>query len=345
MDGIGLGLHAEPVDAELFEALARAHPRLGLDGLLRRPGRRARVSRPRAEAAAWGFRWPLLESHTRRWWPQGVDTRPDGSDILVVSWFAQDRRGRSTGSRLTVVDLRDARRPRFHHVLLVEAVRGDDGRVQMDPVLVHAGGLAWVGDRLYAAATFDGLVAFGLADILDTRAGGTRAGGRRPAAPFGARFVLPLSARLRATTPDAARSLRYSFVSVERGGTAARPQLVVGEFGDEARGRRIARVALAASSAPGDAAEVVEIAEPGIARMQGACLIESTWFVSASNGLRPGDLWVGNAAGWTRHPGVLPAGPEDLAASVDGSTIWSLSEWPGARWVFRIDPAGWAARR
>ena len=342
MDGIGLRLHPEPGGAGQIDELAARHPRIGLDELLRRRGRRARVSRPLAEAAVWGFRWPLIEQWSRRWWPQGVDTRPDGGDILAVSWFAQRRRGRSRGSRVSFVDLRDPRRPRFHHVLLVEPVRGHDGRVRMDPVHVHAGGLAWVGGRLYAAATFDGLVSFELDDILDTNR-------RRPgrAGPFGARYVLPLSARYRAAARDGARSLRYSFVSVERGGTTGAPShLVVGEFGAESTGRRLARIGVPGRPTTGDepsAADVVEVTEPGIARMQGSCVIGDRWFVSASNGLEPGDLWVGAPGGWTRHADVLPAGPEDLAASVDGSTIWSLSEWPGRRWVFRMDAARWTA--
>ena len=47
------------------------------------------------------------------------------------------------GVRLSFVDLRDARRPRYHHVLLVEPVRGDDGSIRADPVSIHAGGIGW----------------------------------------------------------------------------------------------------------------------------------------------------------------------------------------------------------
>ena len=43
-----------------------------------------------------------------------------------------------------------------------------------------------------------------------------------------------------------------------------------------------------------------------------------------------------------RHRHVLPAGPEDLAYDRATRRLWSLSEWPGHRRVFTIDPARWS---
>lgn len=73
--------------------------------------------------------------------------------------------------------------------------------------------------------------------------------------------------------------------------------------------------------------------------MQGIVIVDGVWYVSTSNGpRRGGDLWVGRPGAFTRHRHVLPPGPEDLAYDPRERVIWSLSEWPGRRRVFRIDP-------
>jgi hypothetical protein len=250
--------------------------------------------------------------------------------VLVVSWFAQQRRGSTQGARITVVDRRarhdGQRRPRYHHVLLVEPWR-DGSAVRMRPVTIHAGGLALVGDRLYAAATYGGLRVFDVRDILRVRGRG----------PFGYRHVLPQSGHERLTGGEADGGMRFSFVSLERDSSGGGDHLVVGEFGPEAAGKRLGRVRVGGK-------EVIDVHEPGIPRMQGATVVDGTWFVSASHGLRAGDLWVGSGDGartWVRHPAVLPPGPEDLTASHDGTRLWSLSEYPRHRWVFSMDAERW----
>ena len=371
MGAIRYELRGESPDEGLIDELAAVHPRIGVEGVLRRRGIRAWPGRVHAEAAVEGFRWSLFDGWTRRWWPQGIevlsghgdchgggDRDRDRDRILVVSWFAQDVRGASQGARISIVDRRDPRHPRYHHVLLVEAVRGDDGVVTMEPVHVHAGGLALIGHRLYAAATFGGLRAFDLRDIL-------RVTGRvsRDKPPFGYRCVLPQSGHQRLHGGRGDERMRFSFVSVERdtaGPDTAEPDtverataqganvngrhLIVGEFGPLSSGRRLGRIPLAAVTGSADPTEVIDVQEPGIPRMQGAAVINGTWFVSASNGVNAGDLWAGSGSTWECHRGVLPAGPEDLAATDDGSRLWSLCEYPRSRWVFAVDPARWRER-
>lgn len=325
----------------LIDELAAVHPRIGVEGLLRRRGTRAWPGRVPATAAVEGFRWGLRDAWSTRWWPQGVEVLSGHDDgILVVSWFAQEEQGASQGARISVIDRREPQRPRYHHVLLVEAVRDGDGGVSMEPLRVHAGGLARVGHRLYAAATYGGLRVFDLRDILHVSGRPSRA-----RAPFGYRCVLPQSGRQRLTGGQGEDRMRFSFVSLERGpsGQGEGGHLVVGEFGARASGRRLGRIPIAGVLSPTEPTPVLELHEPGIARMQGAAVIDGTWFVSASNGVKPGDLLVGAGSNWTRHRGVLPAGPEDLAATPDGQRLWSLCEYPRRRWVYAIDAARWAA--
>jgi hypothetical protein len=328
---IRYAVQGESTEDGLIEALAARHPRIGIAGLLRRPGRRARGGRPPIEAAIDGFRWGVLDDWSQRWWPQGIEVLDGRDDVLVVSWFAQQRRGSTQGARLTVVDRRDRARPRYHHVLLVEPWR-DGTAIGMRPVTIHAGGLAVVGDHLYAAATYGGLRHFELGDIL-------RVTGR---APFGYRCVLPQSGHARVVGGAGEQRMRFSFVSVERTASGSGDHLVVGEFGPGAPGRKLGRLpATGIHSRTGEPVELIDVHEPGIARMQGAALVDGTWFATASHGERAGDLWVGSGGAWVRHPGVLLPGPEDLAASHDGARLWSLSEYPHRRWVFALDAARW----
>lgn len=330
MDAARYELRGARADAALIDELAARHPRIGLSGVLSRRGTRARPGRVPAEAAVEGFRWGLLDSVTPRWWPQGVEVLDvaggTGADILLISWFAQKGRGPHRGSRISVVDRRDPRRPRYHHVLLVEPVR-EGTELRMRAVDIHAGGLALLGTRLFAAATFGGLREFDLDDVLHITGHG----------PFGARLVLPQSGVHALHGGRGDGRMRFSFVSVDHGRAAEGPHLVIGEYGPDSNGRRLGRARISDKQA----GAITELHEPRIPRMQGAAVIDGRWFVSASNGTKPGDLWVGGGANWTCHAGVLPAGPEDLAATRDGRQLWSLCEYPRRRWVYAIDPGRW----
>lgn len=273
--------------------------RIGLAGLVARRGRRARWAAAPGPAVSGGvgIRWPRCEQRDRRWWPQGVDVQ---GHLVAVSWHRVVD-GTDTAARVTFVDLRP-RRPRFWHVLLVEA--------DLTPIPIHAGGLAWDGDRLYVADTFGGLRHFDTRDIV--RAGRT--------------YLLPQSGGYVSQQIEGERTMRYSFVSLEHGGTV--PRLIAGEYRKGTDDARLLRLELG-----GGAGEL----HPGPDRMQGACVVDGTWYVTTSNGpLRNGDLWVGKPGALVRREGVLPPGPEDLAHEPGSRRLWSVSEHPGQRWVYSI---------
>jgi hypothetical protein len=207
VSGIPFSLRAEAGAAIVVPDGAE---RIGLAGVLALPGsplRRACVS---GRAAERGWRWSRRDTADRVWWPQGIDVGDHaGRRVVAVSWYARD-----AGTRVSFLDL--ARR-RYHHVELVDAGA---------PVVVHAGGIAWLGDRILVADTFGGLREFRLDDILRTPAG----------------VVLPQSARHRARSADGDRGMRFSFVSIEHGD--GDPHLVAGEYGDGTRADRAARFTL-----------------------------------------------------------------------------------------------------
>lgn len=296
MSGAPFSLHPEGGDPLVVPPGAE---RIGLAGVLAQPGSPLRRAWVRGRAAERGWRWNVRDTLDRTWWPQGIDVgEHDGRRIVAVSWYARD-----TGTRISFLDIE---RRRYHHVELV-----DTGA----PVVIHAGGIAWLDDRILVADTFGGLREFRLDDILHTPAG----------------VVLPQSARHRARSAEGDRGMRFSFVSIEHGD--GEPHLVAGEYGDGTRADRAARFTLGGE---------VELHETGLYRMQGIVIVDGTWYVTTSNGTRRGgDLWVGVPGSFTRHRHVLPPGPEDLAYDRDARRLWCLSEWPGRRRVFTIDPRRW----
>ncbi len=290
--------------------------RVGLRGLRTRRGRRARWAALAGAAVSGGrgIRWPRAEQRDRGWWPQGIDVQ---SGLAVVSWHHLVD-GADSDVRVSFVELTDAR-PRFWHVRLVERVEGE-----LRPIAIHAGGLAWAGDRLYVADTFGGVRHFDTRDILSVQRRG------RLARMLGLHdHVLPQSGGFAAQPVEGQRALRYSFLSLERdepGSEHAQPRFVAGEYRNGTDDARLVRVG----------AGVSEVHE-GLSRMQGVCRADGTWYVTTSNGRRRnGDLWVGQPGALVRRAGVLPPGPEDLAHEPGARRLWSVSEHPGARWIFAI---------
>jgi hypothetical protein len=324
-----LGLHAARVDPALMTELS-AFARVGLDGVLTGRRHRARRARPTGAAVASGYAWRLADEWSGTWWPQGIAVGDyNGIPLALVSWYAQPNRRGEMGSRISVVDLRNPRRPSYAHVLLVSPRQSSAGAV-LDPVLAHAGGIAWVGDRLLVAATFDGIREFRLSDLLR--------GTRRDASLFGYRYVLPEFAHHGAIDGSAVDRMRYSFLTVETG-SGARPDaaslgLVAGEYGRDDT-RRLARL-----SQSGDQTLVEQTFWPGIIHMQGAALNDGTWYVSSSRGgTHGGDLWTGPIDALRKHDGALPPGPEALAVWPERNQLWSVSEAVGRRWIYAMNLA------
>ena len=320
------GSLTDPLLADEAEATAAAR-RIGLAGLLGRPGHRARRVRVPGAAVAEGFRWRLVDVFTQTWWPQGIAVgRFNGTPVAITSWFAQPRRGREMGSRISVVDLSDPRRPRYQHVLLVAPRRTVAGTA-FDPVVVHAGGIVWSGDRLLVAATGGGFREFRLSGILSLPNRGLL---RRGSGPFGHHYVLPEYGTFAPARDD--EKLRYSFIALEGDDDPAELRLVSGEYSKKGNPRLVRLRVLDGRVA------VDETHVPGITEMQGVVLTDDTWFVNASRGDKlGGDLWSGTPGAMIRHEHALPPGPEDLAYWPERRQLWSVTEFPGKRWVYAVD--------
>jgi hypothetical protein len=134
--------------------------------------------------------------------------------------------------------------------------------------------------------------------------------------------------------------LRYSFLSLTR--ENGRPELVAGEYGRGRMTTRLLRLDLDATGMPGaDPAGTCRprLIEPGgVERMQGAVSVEGRLYVTTSNGTGGmGSVWVGRPGSLRRYPFALPPGPEDICYRPAGDRLWTVTEYPGRRFVLALD--------
>ncbi len=268
----------------------------------------------------------------------------DGRSVLVTSSYSRRVDDFSMGSRLTFVDVTDPDAIRYRHVLLVEPFLRDDGAVDVRTVPVHAGGIVWHGDYLHVAGTARGFSSFHLDDIVRAPVGDASRLRIRDDSPatvdtFGHRYVLPVRFTYDAGTAAGVRRMRYSFASLDRSTTPH--AIVVGEYGRGRYPTRLARYPVdpvtSLLHADEGASHPTLLSYGGVPRMQGAAVVEGTWFVTTSDGpLRRGSVWVGEPGKLHERRRVLPVGPEDIAYWPQRDELWSVSEYPGARYVFAM---------
>ncbi len=320
--------------ADIETSAERLGRRVGIDGVvtdLNRQGSRARVP---GTAVDWGFRWNDADVANPRWFPQGITTSADAGDsddgrrLLVTSWYAKDARGANQGSRISVVDLDTLA---YRHVLLVVPERGKDGGVTLRPLLAHAGGLVWYGPYLHVAGTRRGLFSCRVDDLLRVRSTDDA---------HGYRYVLPVRFAYDARSEDGTEPMRYSFLSLDR--RSDPPELVAGEYGRGEMTRRLVRLPLDPATHH-LAAEEDSTSRPtwfderGLGHMQGAAVVDGTYYVTSSRGpRRRGQLHVGRPGAWRTVARALPPGPEDITYWPSTDSFWSLSEHPGQRFVFTV---------
>lgn len=268
-----------------------------------------------------GYTWEHTDRHDTTWWPQGITTSVDAgrsgepgmADLLLVSWYSNG----GEGVRISFVDRR-ARR--YGHVPV--AIPGAEGR--LTPLKIHAGGIVWRGPWLYLASTARGCYVAHLEDLR-----------RRPSGEL----VWPVR-MLYAAPTDRPDHMRYSFISLTEAARGAGPELLAGEYGGPRDSQRLARFALEPSGLlrlDGDGLATAVGVDVGVPSMQGAARAGERYLLMVSRGRRrPGDLWTGPAHRLRRRSFAAPPGPEDV--SWDGRLLWSVTEFPGRRWIFALKP-------
>jgi hypothetical protein len=240
----------------------------------------------RLATEAWS--WNRRDTGSREWWPQGITWATDS--LLLVSWYAK-----SVGSRISVVSLSSRR---YEHVTLLDPSGA--------PLLVHAGGIAFVDDWLYVGATALGFWSLPLSSLDPSSLTWRAADLHAPAAPSGGK-------------------LRWSFL--DHDGTS----LIGGEYGRGKKSTRLYSLPVSAGSPAGP----VTLLGDGPKGMQGACSTDAGLVASVSHGpwVR-GSLHPVSGSG-SSVPGALPIGVEDLTRSPDGD-LWTVAEHPWRRAIVRL---------
>ncbi len=321
---------------DIDEAVELFGRRVGIAGVVAHLNRQAARARVPGLAVEWGFRWNESDTNTVRWWPQGITTSADASDtedidgrrLLMTSWYSKKVGGENRGSRITVVDVDTLE---YRHVLLVVPERNRRGRIELRPLLVHAGGLVWCGPYVHVAGTRRGLFSCLVDDIIRVRSTHDT---------FGYPYVLPVRFAYDAAASAGAEQMRYSFLSLDR--SADPPELVAGEYGVGDMTRRLVRYPLdpetyhLATHEDGTS-RPVWLDDRGLGHMQGAAVVRGTYYVTSSRGrYRLGTMYVGEPGTFRSSPRALPVGPEDISYWPSTDRLWSLTEYPGRRFVFAM---------
>ncbi len=339
-EGVHLTRTDENVD-EIDALASRLGGRVGLDDVLGDLDRRGRRSLFRARAVRRAYTFDAADRRDPRWWPQGVTTSADASDdeeiagrrIVAVAWYAKELPGDEVkqGSRITFFDLGTRR---YRHVLLVKPTL-KDGRADIDPLTVHAGGIVWFGPYLHVAATAKGFHTCRLDDLLRVS--------DDEVAAYGHRYVLPVRFSYQAETDEGHERLRYSFMSLDR--AASPPDILAGEYGRGDTTRRLARFPVDPDTlllaTEGDGVARPSMLDEGVGQMQGAVVARGRYYVTVSKGPRTfGSVYAGRPGAFQRHRWATPMGPEDIAYWPSTDELWSVSEHPRRRWIFSMR-RGW----
>ncbi|HEY8478230.1 MAG TPA: hypothetical protein VIL71_00230 [Spirillospora sp.] len=295
------------------------------------------------------------DSVTTEWVPQGVTTISDavvgerlkgGGRPILVSWHGTRR------VRLTVVNP-DKRT--YRHVLLVRPTMKGEKPTWVD-IDIHAGGIAWYGDKLYVADTRRGLREFDtrlVYDLKESAAGSTgkpRRVGLHGGKYYGHghRYVMPQTGSWRFAQGEADAKcrgkgpLRMSWAAIDR--TTWQHVLIAGEW-CRPKGPRGRLVTWPARDLSGTRpVKASWMADLPVDRVQGAARMNGHWWFTQGHGNKKRGLlhmarrtWLG----WARvTERTISYGPEDLSCHRGQHRLWTVAEYPRKRalWGLPADP-------
>jgi len=293
----------------------------------------------RVDDFAQGFKWNLGDTLSPDWWPQGITGSGDanatglvaGKRVLVVTFYDKGDSEERKGVRVAFVDITNPKAIKYRFALLV-TVRDNAGRTELEPVKVHAGGVVWYGRYLYIPDTGRGLRVFDMERILRVPEQGANIGWNAGTKKYSAadyRYVVP---QVDDYSLSNSCPIAFSYVSLDRSTTP--PSLVTGEYKSGNEGR-LARWSLEPATqklaAPYHPTEVYYAQQSHI---QGALSWKGTWWVqSAAQTLLAGKLYRLNE-GQKSKGFAQPVGIEDLYHDPSTGLLWSLTEFPGYRFVY-----------
>lgn len=356
----GSGLHAidrcafplvpAPV-ANLVDAYPPSLARTTITGVLgdlNRTGSRIQTLPGTAPGVQHAYAWESGDEAVEYWIPQGItgsfDASPsgvvDGKKVVLVSWYyekaAESGSTFEKGIRIAIADVTDPNAFRYRFALLVEPIEAV-GFPTWRSVPFHAGGLAWIDDRLYVPITTGGFRVFDLGRILEVDGTDDRIGRDSTTGTYyahGYKYVIPQIATY--GTPGACDP-RFSSVALDRSSTP--PSLVSSEYDADAVTGRLYRWPLdGAELQLTDQGRVIPDAAYVMAEshVQGALARAETYWLSSSRPANAAGELVRTKLGAASTTLGWSDTPEDLAFDAQASSVWSLSEGTNARYVFDV---------
>jgi len=258
-----------------------------------------------------GYKWQVGDSLTTSWTPQGIT---GNGTILASSWYHKPGSGEiNKGVRIAFVDT-NAMAYRF--ALLAQPYL-KASVASFEPITIHAGGIAWVGNYLYVADTHNGLRLFNMRRFLkptkfesDKSLIGLQNNGKYYTAGY--LFILP-QANHYVLSKDSS-PLIFSFVSSGLSETG-RQVLLTGEYSKVAGGRVMRWPIGQANNRTDDIGVMATVSKP-----------QSSANTARKNGLYMAQLDRAHAA-------LVDNGPLALPPLINGK--W-LADWSGVPGVLNM---------
>lgn len=295
------------------------------------------------------FKWEAGDEAVTYWIPQGLTGSFDrggeptvaGRKLMLASWYYE--RANEPGSlaekgvRIAIVDVTNPAAVAYRFALLVDPVMRD-GHPDFDPVVIHAGGLAWVGDLLYVPVTGSGFRVFDLSRIFKLASTDDRLGYDATAgyAAHGYRYAIP---QVGAYEETGVCNAVFSFVAVDR--STPVPTLVTGEYNSTSIGGRLYRWPLDPATGHLQLTDANRVIADGAwfegeGQVQGGLSRGATFWLSSSYPAGGGGALY--RAREDQPSTQLPwvDAPEDLAWDPQANQLWSISEAVNARYVFAV---------
>lgn len=279
------------------------------------------------------FNWQNEDCMTKKWMPQGITSTAHSSSpdkkYLVVSWY--DRKT-NKGARVSFIDISDMSNISYNHVLLVQpdedkafaALKTDEGKN------LHAGGIAWLGDKIYVAETGKGFRVFNpdvifKANPMDSEIGvyENKISGANYA------YIMPQIDKIECSN---GKNLPHGFsnvsVSLCNDGTK---KLITGSYTTK-KGNFSKRTN---DVIVWDLEKIVKSFTHPYERVQGVVMIND--YIFLSRGGKKGRLtrWDYKKNKFKQHS--FPKGCQDLTYMPQTDEIWSLTEYAGKRIVFSVE--------
>ncbi len=300
-----------------------------------------------------GFRWNSGDDNVSYWKPQGItasfDAVPNGvvagKKVLFATWRYVPGAGKvHKGARLSFVDVTGPATPKYRHALLVEPKLLESGQPSFGAVPASAGGIAWVGGKLYVADSSTGLRVFDLDKILQVTTGDSSKIGYVSSKDawygYGYKYVVPQVARYR-LCPGSCCAI-FSFAGLLVGPGSA--SLLTGEYSKSSVAGRVHRWPLDPKT--GDLKLAQGHAKPdgvwwgGVTAMQGGVITGANWWLASSapksSSPKADGKLIRTAPGKAHTEMPWADSPQDMMIDDGGDLIWGHNWTAGKRSVFAV---------